>query len=159
MEEAVNLSGVALTHYRLKDGQQRSVSLSGADGAGLTAPNAVGSGVGRDPLTLKLSEVIEQMNDLFQGDLTEADFMGYVYHIRDKLLENDVLQNQARHNTREQFALGDFQKEMKKTVATSLESYNSMAGQVFSSERVQKGLADILLKLVYDSFKGREGRE
>jgi len=159
-EDEIDLSGVQLTHYRLKDQGTRRLNLKEGDGDyGLPPPGEVGSAESRDPLRAKLVEVIQRMNDLFEGELSEADLLSYANHIRDKMLENPTLDQQAQHNTKEQFALGDFRKVMMETVVEGLESYQSMAGQVLGNERIREGFAAVLLDIVYAALKERQERE
>ena len=52
-----------------------------------------------------LNEIIEKVNDLFEGDLTDQDKLVYVNNvIKGKLLESETLRQQAANNTKEQFA-------------------------------------------------------
>lgn len=156
LSEAIDLSGVQLTHYRLKDQGTRRLNLKDGDGEyGLVPPGEVGSAEARDPLRAKLAEIIQRMNDLFEGELSEADLLSYANHIRDKMLENQTLEQQAQHNTKEQFALGDFRTAMMEAVADGLESYQSMAGQVLGNERIREGFATVLLDIVYAALRER----
>jgi len=93
------------------------------------------------------------MNTLFEGELTDADLLNYAHHVRDKMLESEVLAQQAKTNSKEQFALGDFHTIMMDAVIEGLDNYQSMASQVLGSERVKKGFADLLLELVYGTFQ------
>ena len=79
------------------------------------------------------------MNELFAGDLSEADLVTYARHITDKMLENDVLAKQAASNTKDQFALGDFSGAFVDTVIDGLDNYRSMAEQVLTSPNTRKG--------------------
>ncbi|GAB4200759.1 MAG: DEAD/DEAH box helicase family protein [Roseiflexaceae bacterium] len=156
LSEAIDLSGVQLTHYRLRDQGTRRLSLKEGEGDyGLASPGEVGTAEGRDPLRARLAEIIQRMNELFEGELSEADLLSYANHIRDKMLEHPALEQQARHNTKEQFALGDFHRVMMETVVDGLENYQSMAGQVLGNERVREGLASLLLDIVYEALRGR----
>lgn len=50
-------------------------------------------------------EIIEKVNDMFDGELTENDKLVYVNDVlKGKSLESETLQQQARNNTKEQFA-------------------------------------------------------
>ena len=156
LNEELDLTGVQLTHYRLKDTGTRRLNLKdGAGDYGLVPPGEVGSGEGRDPQLARLAEIIQRMNDLFEGALSEADLLSYATHIRDKLLEHPTLAQQAQHNTKEQFALGDFRTIMLDTVVDGLERYQSMAGQVLGNERIREGFAAVLLDSVYAALRER----
>lgn len=155
--EAIDLSAVQLTHYRLKNqGQQRLNLKEGAGDYGLDAPSELGSGAGRDPIKAKLAEIIAKMNDLFEGDLSEADLLSYANHISTKMLENPVLEQQAKTNSKEQFALGDFRPAMMDAIVEGLDSYSSMAQQVLSNDRIREGFANVLLDIVYQALRAQQ---
>jgi type I restriction enzyme R subunit len=153
-KEPIDLSAVELTHYRLKDLGKRRIQLGDEDGEAKLKPlTEIGEGVPRDPEQVYLSEIITRMNTLFEGELTDADLLNYAHHVRDKMLESEVLAQQAATNSKEQFALGDFNTIMMDAVIEGLDNYQSMASQVLGSEKVKKGFADLLLELVYGTFQ------
>jgi len=154
--EPIDLSSVELTHYRLQDQGKRRIQLGEEkEDVKLKPLTEIGTGTPRDPEQALLSEIIEQMNSLFEGDLSDADLLTYANHIKDKMLENDVLAQQAATNTKEQFALGDFNIAMMDAVIEGLDNYQSMASQVLGNEQVKKGFAALLLELVYRGFEQR----
>lgn len=156
--QPIDLSSVGLTHYRLEDLGKRRIQL-GEEGkeAKLKPLTDVGTDTPKDREQARLSELIAQMNSLFEGDLTDADLLNYANHIRDKMMENEVLAQQAATNSKEQFALGDFNDVMMDTVIEGLDNYQSMASQVLGNEQVKKGFVDLLLDLVYQAFQKRSG--
>ncbi len=153
--EPIDLSQVKMTHYRLNDLNERQLKLGdAAEEETLLQPiKDVGSGKGHDSEDELLSAVITQMNSLFEGDLSDADLIGFANHISGKMLENQNLAQQASSNSKNQFALGDFNKIMMDTVIVGLDNYQSMASQVLGNERVKKGFESILLEMVYEGFK------
>ena len=156
--ETIDFSAVQLTHYKLKhQGEQRLNLKDGSEDYALDAPSEAGSGAGRDPLKAKLAEIIAKMNDLFEGELSEADLLSYANHISTKMLENQVLEQQAKTNSKEQFALGDFRPAMMDAIVEGLDNYSSMAQQVLGNERVREGFANVLLDIVYQALRTQEG--
>jgi type I restriction enzyme, R subunit len=152
--EQIDLSVVELTHYRLQDLGKRQVQLDEEGEGGKLKPlTSIGTGTPIDPQQARLSELIAQMNSLFEGELSDADLLNYANHVRDKMLENEVLAQQAATNSKEQFALGDFHNVMMDSVIEGLDNYRSMASQVLGNERVQKGFASLLLDMVYQAFQ------
>jgi type I restriction enzyme R subunit len=113
----------------------------------------VGTAVPRDRQQASLSEIVEQMNSFFEGELTDADLINYVNHVRDKMLENEVLAQQAATNSKEQFALGDFHDVMMDAVIEGLDNYQSMSNQVLNNEPMQNGFPSLLLDLIYQAFQ------
>lgn len=118
-----------------------------------TPMTEVGTAMPRDRQQASLSEVVQQMNSLFEGELTDADLINYARHVRDKMMESEVLAQQAATNSKEQFALGNFHDVMMDAVIEGLDNYQSMADQVLNNEQVQKGFAALLLDLVYQAFQ------
>ena len=154
-KEPVDLSRVVLTHYNIKDLGRHQLPLAGGDGdtPKLKPISAVGSAAVRDPDMVKLAEIIRKMNDLFEGELTDADQINFVNHIRDKMLENPVLARQAAANKRDQFvASPDFHDAMMTAVVNAYDNHMSMSEQVLKKENVKAGLKEILKDLVYEAF-------
>jgi type I restriction enzyme R subunit len=155
----LDLSAVALTHYRLQDLGRRAVKLEDEKGQYKLQPlGAAGTAVPHDPVMANLAEIVRQMNDLFSGDLSDADLLTYAQHITGKLLENPTLAEQAASNTAEQFAMGDFPKAFVDVVVDALDSYQSMAEQVLAKETTRAGFERLVLELVYRGFaRARSG--
>jgi len=146
--EGIDLSKVVLTHHRLKDQGSRNLPL-GEQGADyrlrpLTEP---GGGQVQDKQKVLLSEIVEKVNDLFEGELTDDDKLVYVNHVlKGKLMESDLLRQQAVNNTKEQFANSpDLANEILNAVMDALTAHTTMSKQALDSERVRTGLKDILL--------------
>src|SRR5581483_339101 len=83
----------------------------------------------------------------FSGDLTEDDKLVYVNNvIKGKLLESKTLQQQAAHNTKEQFANSpDLNHELLNAIMSALDAHTAMSTQALNSERVRNGMKAILL--------------
>lgn len=144
--DEVDLSGVLLTHHSLRNRGKRDLPLDGK-GEKLKPLTETGSGEVRDKQKALLAEIIAKVNDLFEGDLTEDDKLIYVNNvIKGKLLESNILMEQAANNTKEQFANSpDLAKEILNAVMDALTAHTSMSKQALESEQVRHGLRDILL--------------
>lgn len=157
-KEEIDLSGVKLTHYKLSDKGKQNIILGEAGEDGKLKPlSELGSGKPHDPEQVMLAQVVERMNDLFEG-VTDTDLLPFALHISGKMLENETLAQQAAANTKEQFdASPDFKDAMIQSVADGFDSYSEMAKQVLNSPKVQEGLAALLGDLVYAGFAKRRG--
>jgi type I restriction enzyme R subunit len=72
------------------------------------------------------------------------------------MMNNEMLAKQAAANTREQFgASPDYKNVMLDSITDGLDKYQEMAKQVLNSPRVQDGLSEILLDLVFAGFAKR----
>jgi type I restriction enzyme R subunit len=153
--EPIDLSRVVLTHYNVRDLGQHQLPLGGGDGEQpkLAPMTAVGSAKVHDPDMVRLREIIQKMNDLFEGELTDADQINFVNHIRDKMLENPVLAQQAASNKKDQFSASpDFHEAMMTAVVDAYDNHMSMSEQVLKKDNVKAGLKEILKDLVYEAF-------
>jgi len=157
--EQIDLSAVNLTHYKLSNAGKQAIKLGAqTEDDKLSPVTAVGTGQARDPHQVLLSQIIEQMNDLFEGEIDDNDKLALVQHVASKMLDNAKLAQQASANTKEQFgASPDYKYVMMESVAEGLDRYTGMAKQVLNSSRVQDGLAEMLLELVYAEFAKKRG--
>ncbi len=145
--EGIDLSKVVLTHHTLKDQGKRPMPLGGGDNPKLEPLTEVGGGSVQEKQKAWLSEIIQKVNDLFEGDLTDQDKLVYVNNvIKGKLLESATLKQQATNNTKEQFANSpDLKNEIMNAVMSALEAHTAMSTQALSSEAVREGLKNVLL--------------
>jgi type I restriction enzyme R subunit len=107
-----------------------------------------------------LREIIEQVNELFDPDLTDGDKLQYVEVLKGKLMESSTLRLQAQNNTKEQFGSSpDLPRELQNAVMDALAAHASLSKQALGSEKVQKGLLHILLTYsnLWESLRGTTG--
>lgn len=159
--EGVDLSQVVLTHHTLRNKGKQPMKLVGEEYPELQPLTDVGGGQVREPKKAYLSEIIEKVNELFKGELTDNDKLVYVNNvIKGKLLESETLRQQASSNSKEQFASSpDLNKELVNAIMDALEAHETMSTQALNSEDVQQGLKDILLgpAQLYELLRGEIG--
>jgi type I restriction enzyme R subunit len=145
--EGIDLSKVTLTHHNLKNLGKRAMPLSEGEKTMLDPMTEAGSGSVQEKEKVLLAEIIEKVNDLFEGELTDQDKLVYVNNvIKGKLLESETLRQQATNNTKEQFANSpDLKTELMNAIIGALEAHTAMSTQALDSETVRAGLKDVLL--------------
>jgi type I restriction enzyme R subunit len=153
--EGVDLSKVVLTHHKLKNQGKRALPLSAGEPLPpLTDP---GSGQLQEKEKARLAEIIEKVNTLFDGELSDEDKLVYVNHVlKGKLMESDILVQQASNNTKEQFSNSpDLATEIMNAVMDALSAHTTMSKQALDSEKVRSGLKDVLLgpAKLYESLR------
>lgn len=157
--EGVDLSEVKLTHHNLKNRGKQQMHLHDKDGLQLDPITEAGSGAVQEKLKARLSEIIEKVNDLFTGELSENDKLVYVNNvILGKLLESETLVKQAGSNSKEQFANSpDLGSELTEAIMNALDAHNEMSTQALNSEKIRQGLKDILLNHtnLYEALRER----
>jgi type I restriction enzyme R subunit len=157
--DAVDLSKVVLTHHTLRNAGRQSLGLN-ADGSYKLPPmDDVGSGGVQEKQQAYLAEIIEKVNGLFEGKLTDDDQLVYVNGVlKGKLLENATLVQQASSNSKEQFANSpDLKDALMRAIMDALDAHTTMSSQALGSERIRDGLKDILLgpAQLYESLRER----
>ena len=66
--------------------------------------------------------------------------------IKGKMLESEILQQQAANNSKQQFATSpDIDRELTNAIMGALDAHNAMSTQALNSARVREGIKDILL--------------
>ena len=154
LRDAIDLTGLLMTHHRIKQGSSIDGIPEGSEGGGLTPGQDVGPG-SATPVKTTMQALVEQMNGLFEGELSDADLISYAQHISAKMLENPALEKQAAASSKERFLHGDFRQAMLKAVIDSMKSHKTMSDQVLGRLDVQEGLVSILADMVYEGFRKR----
>ena len=156
--ETIDLSQVVLTHHRLRNLGKAAMPLMDQQYPKLKPMDETGTHEIRDPAKELLAQIIAQVNDLFQGDLTDGDKLRFVEHLKGKLLESETLAEQADSNTENQFANSpDLDRELMNAIMDALAAHTAMSTQALDSERVRRGLRDILLgpAQLYEALRAR----
>ncbi|MCK9689485.1 type I restriction endonuclease subunit R [Scleromatobacter humisilvae] len=157
--DVVDLSKVVLTHHTLKDQGKQPMGLNQDGTFKLPPMDAVGSGSVQERQQAYLVEIIQKVNGLFEGELTDDDQLVYVNGVlKGKLLENETLMQQAASNSKEQFANSpDLKDALLHAIMDALDAHTMMSTQALGSERVRDGLKDILLgpAQLYEALRAR----
>ncbi|MGL1958321.1 MAG: DEAD/DEAH box helicase family protein [Colwellia sp.] len=153
LQDEIDLSDVAMTHYRLHEQREADLQLGykvGEEQAHYLAPAKEGSGATpKDAQTELLNEIISRMNDLFIEDgLSEGDMINYANTIAGKVAENETVMDQLRNNTKEQAMLGAFPESINDAVIQSMGVHENMAMKVLSNEAVAKGFAELMFDVL-----------
>jgi type I restriction enzyme R subunit len=146
--EGIDLSALKLTHHRMRDLGQQKLNLSSAKAPDPLQPiTETGSGAVQDKHKLRLAAIIQAINDLFEGDVTDGDAVAYVDSvIKGKLLESETLKAQASANTKEQFSNSPrLQDELMSAIIDAMAAHESMSRQALGSEVVRAGILSALL--------------
>jgi type I restriction enzyme R subunit len=144
--EGVDLSKVILTHHKLKDQGRRSLALTEGEADKLKPLTETGGGEIHDKDKVLLDEIIEKVNTLFEGDLTDGDKLSAVNTLGSKMLESDVLVQQAANNTKQQFSNSpDLTNALMNALMDSNTAHNIIFRQALESDKVRQGLLEVLL--------------
>ena len=140
--DGVDLSALRLTHHRMRDLGQRQLNLGAEDAADKLKPvTDAGSGAVQDKQKKRWEEIIAALSGLFGDGLTEGDMVSFYEAPERKMMESDVLRNQAAANTKEHFvhssALPD---ELMNAIMDTMAVHQSMSRQALNSDAIRAAM-------------------
>jgi len=142
----IDLSKVVLTHHHLKDFGLHELNLDEGENNPIPTPEPGGGGV-KDEEKVLLSEIIEKLNELFSGELTDGDKVAYVGTvIKGKLLESRTLQKQARKISKEELRRSpDLLLTSQDAYIDALEAHSLMSRQAIDNIYIQQNIINLLI--------------
>lgn len=156
--EGVDLSRLELVRYKLKDKGTRDLPLVNGEYPKLPPMSATGSGQVQEKEKLYLSQIVEKVNELFGADTTDGDKLSWLNSQREKLLESEVLVQQAANNTKEQFASSpDLTRVFIDALIDSHSAQSNLSLQALNSEQIQREVINLLLgpARLYEVLRGQ----
>ncbi len=149
-DEAVDLSNVEMTRYRLSKIRQQSLMLGDTEVEyGLKGGEALGTAKPKDKKEEQLSQIIEALNEIFITDeLSDDDLLNYAHTVRDKLRENSIVMEQIANNSDEQAMLGDFPKALDDAILDSSDAHENQKIQLLSSPDKANFFARLMFELL-----------
>ena len=158
--EGIDLSALRLSHHKMRDLGQQKLNLGGDAAAPLAPITETGSGAVQDRHKKRLADIVQAINDLFEGNITEGDAVSYVETMKAKMMESPILIEQAAANGKEQFSNSpNLQVELVKAIIGAMSANSSMSKQALNSEAIQARMLSVLLGpgALWEGLRG-EGR-
>ncbi|MCL4305886.1 DEAD/DEAH box helicase family protein [bacterium] len=141
---------VALKYYRLQKISEGTIALEPGIVGTVTGPTEVGSGVTHEA-QVKLSELIDVLNERFGTDFKPADEL-FFESIREDALASDDLRQSALANTMENFGFV-FKKRLEDLFIDRMEQNEEITARFMNEDEFKKLVSEHLLKRVYDQFR------
>ena len=154
-EDEIDLSNVAMSHYRLSKIRQQDIQLK-ADSTEhkLEPANDMGTAKAKDKKEDFLSVILGRVNELFITDkLTDQDMINYVHTVADKMSENTRMMKQIQNNTREQAMLGEFDSALDDAVLDSNAAHMEQMTQLMSDPAKMRQFAHIIYDVLVNKPK------
>lgn len=105
-----------------------------------------GSASVQDKEKALLSEIVQRLNDLFTGELTDGDMLSYAMAVKTKLIENETLVVQAGGNLKDQFGNSPaLIPALTDAIIAAFDSHAAMSKQALESPATRKGLLEMLM--------------
>ena len=148
LNNEIDLSVVTFDY--LAHHEQPTTSYTPGSDTPLEPITGAGSGTAHSPEMVPLAEVIEKVNDLFDGDHPESSVRSGITHLKDRLEESDVLQQPAKANSLAQFSASpDLQNEFRDAVLGAMDSSADLSTQILNNPDIFQKLLAELIPIVY----------
>lgn len=141
---------VELQYYRLQKISEGQIDLNSGDGQPLKGPSDVGTG--QEDQQIRLSELIDILNERFGTDFTQADQL-FFDQIQEEALESDVLRQAAATNSKDDFRYV-FEKAFEGLVIDRMDGNEDIFGKLMGDGEFRKLAVEHLLHKVYGALKG-----
>jgi type I restriction enzyme R subunit len=152
LHHEIDLSAVDFDYLAHHKGESASGALTGD--VPLQPATDSGTGTAKDPELVALEDVIAQINDLFSGDHPDSSVRNVVTHIKDRLEESEVLQQQAQNNSLAQFSASpDLQNEFVGAVIGAMASSEDLSTQILNNPELSQKLLGELVPIIYNGLK------
>lgn len=145
---------VELDYYRLQKISEGSINLNTGTVKTLDGPNEVGSGMVREDAKVYLSRLIDQLNDRFGSELTEADQL-FFDQIAEAAIHHESLIKAAEVNSLEKFQLV-FKEVLESLFIERMELNEELFVDYMSKPDVQQLISSWIGKKVYHSLATKE---
>jgi type I restriction enzyme R subunit len=155
--DGVDLSKVVLTHHKLTTAGKQALALDGA-GEKLQPMTDAGSASVQDKEKALLSQILQKLNDLFTGDLSDNDQLSWVTAVKGKLIDNQTLVQQSQNNLKEQFENSPILTQaIVHAIMEALDTHGAMSKQALQSATIQQGLKEALMGpgRLYETLRDR----
>ena len=140
---------VELQYYRLQKIGEGRIDLTTGDGKPLKGPGDVGTG--QDDPSIRLSELIDLLNERFGTDFTQADQL-FFDQIQEEAIESNALMQAAENNSKEDFRYV-FEKAFEGLVIDRMEGNEEIFGKLMADGEFRKLAVEDLLHKVYTTLK------
>jgi type I restriction enzyme, R subunit len=148
-QEDIDISELALTHYRLIKRAEQPLRLAEKEGGYALKPgSAIGTGKAHDPEKKRLSEIIQALNDLFGAEVSDDDQVQFLNTIAQRISRQDDVMAQVNNHTPDQVMHGLFPKRVIDTVIDAMTDHEKLSLEVLDNEQSGQRFALLVLKIL-----------
>ena len=113
--------------------------------------SARGRAASRSSSSSTLSSIVEELNERFGTDLTEADKLLFD-QFEENWVADDELSDQAQNNTLENFRLV-FERKFMSTIVTRMDANSEIFKKILDDDDFSEFVRDVYLKKVYEQLR------
>ncbi|MCU8070482.1 type I restriction endonuclease subunit R [Shewanella sp. SM32] len=156
-DDEIDLDGLVLSHYQLKEKRTQDLELREGRGEGLDGITGLGSATPKKDKKDFLSEILVKMNELFGEGITDGDKLDWLHGMASKIAEDKVVMDQIHNNDRKSIMQGDFPKAADQAVIERMDIQHGMSMDYLARPEAAKAIQNILLDILLKGL-GREVR-
>ena len=146
---------VELQYYRLQKISEGQIDLNTGEGQSLKGPSDVGTG--QEDQEIRLSELIDLLNERFGTDFTQADQL-FFDQIQEEAVENEDLQKAAAANSKDDFRYV-FEKAFEGLVIDRMEGNEEIFGKIMADGDFRSLAVEHLLSKIYRALRQKNESE
>jgi type I restriction enzyme R subunit len=148
-QEDVDISELALTHYRLTKRAEQQLRLEDDEGEHPLKPGSdIGSGKAHDPEKKRLSEIIAALNDLFGAEVSDEDQLQFLNAIANRISREEDVMAQVNNHKPEQVMHGLFPQRVVDTVLDAMTDHEKLSLEVLDNEESGRKFALLVLRIL-----------
>jgi type I restriction enzyme, R subunit len=140
---------IELQYYRLQKISEGQIDLTTGDGHPLKGPSDVGTG--QEDQKIKLSELIDILNERFGTNFTQADQL-FFDQIQEEAIESRTLQKAAATNSKDDFRYV-FDKAFEGLVIDRMDGNEEIFGKLMADGEFRTLAVEHILHKVYAALK------
>lgn len=140
---------VDLQYYRLQKISEGKIDLTGGEPRALKGPSDVGTGQDGDD-TIRLSELIDILNERFGTDFTQADQL-FFDQIQEEAIESETLRKAAATNSKDDFRYV-FEQAFEGLVIDRMEGNEEIFGKLMGDGEFRQIAMEHMLAKVYGAI-------
>ena len=147
----IDLSELALTHYRLTKRQEQRLQLTVEDDEGeysLQPVSELGSGKPHDPEKKRLSEIIDRLNDLFGAEVSDDDKLHFAQGVADRIERDEAVMAEVNQNSPQQLMHGQFPQRVADIVLDAMNDNEKLSMEILDDKEKGREFALLILKLI-----------
>jgi type I restriction enzyme R subunit len=146
---------VALKFYRLqKIAEDVAIRLEKGEGEGIDGPTDVGTGALREKEKIKLSRLVDVLNERFGTDFKPADQL-FFDSIKEDAAADTLIKQAALANTLENFGYV-FRKELEGLLIDRMGQNEEIAARFLNDAKFKEAVTQDLLRQVYHHIRDEE---
>lgn len=144
--EYIDLSGLEMKNYRLSKLNAERIKLENKEGE--LDPTSVHPAEAKEKEKIWLSEIIEQMNEVFGTNFEEVGILEHSYMVITRVKENQEALNQIKNNDIDQIMYGDLPSIVDDAMIDIEKSNDKKKELYLSNEEVREKYIRVIYKLI-----------